>query len=99
MSGEDTKSGVPPAGVEPLARLARELPGLRLRGLMAIPRLTEDFETQRIPFRLLREILDDLNAKGLGLDTLSMGMTADLEAAVAEGATIVRIGTAIFGPR
>ena len=66
---------------------------------MAIPRPTEDFETQRIPFRLLREILDDLNAKGLGLDTLSMGMTADLEAAVAEGATIVRVGTAIFGAR
>jgi len=99
VSGEDTKSGVPPAGVEPLARLVRELPGLRLRGLMAIPRPAEDFETQRIPFRLLREILDDLNAKGLGLDTLSMGMTADLEAAIAEGATIVRIGTAIFGPR
>ena len=99
VSGEDTKSGVPPVGVEPLARLARELPGLRLRGLMGIPRPTENFETQRTPFRLLREILDDLNAKGLGLDTLSMGMTADLEAAVAEGATIVRIGTAIFGPR
>ena len=99
VSGEDTKSGVPPAGVEPLARLVRELPGLRLRGLMAIPRPAEDLETQRIPFRQLREILDDLNAKGLGLDTLSMGMTADLEAAVAEGATIVRVGTAIFGPR
>ena len=99
VSGEETKSGVPPAGIEPLARLIRELPGLRLRGLMAIPRPAEDFETQRIPFRLLREILDDLNAKGLGLDTLSMGMTGDLEAAIAEGATIVRIGTAIFGPR
>ena len=99
VSGEDTKSGVPPAGVEPLARMVRELPGLRLRGLMAIPRPAEDFETQRVPFRLLREILDDLNAKGLGLDTLSMGMTADLEAAIAEGATMVRVGTAIFGPR
>ena len=99
VSGEDTKSGVPPAEVEPLARLIRELPGLRLRGLMAIPRPAEDFEAQRIPFRLLREILDDLNAKGLGLDTLSMGMTGDLEAAIAEGATMVRVGTAIFGPR
>ena len=99
VSGEDTKSGVPPAEVEPLARLIRELPGLRLRGLMAIPRPAEDFEVQRIPFRLLREILDDLNAKGLGLDTLSMGMTGDLEAAIAEGATMVRVGTAIFGPR
>ena len=99
VSGEDTKSGVPPSEVESLARLIRELPGLRLRGLMAIPRPAEDFEAQRIPFRLLREILDDLNAKDFGLDTLSMGMTGDLEAAVAEGATIVRIGTAIFGPR
>ena len=99
VSGEGTKSGVSPAEVEPLARVIRELPGLRLRGLMAIPRPSADFESQRAPFRLLREILDDLNAKGLGLDTLSMGMTGDLEAAVAEGATIVRIGTAIFGPR
>ena len=99
VSGEDTKSGVPPAAVEPLARMVRELPGLRLRGLMAIPRPAEDFEAQRVPFRLLREILDDLNARGLELDTLSMGMTGDLEAAVAEGATVVRIGTAIFGPR
>ena len=99
VSGEDTKSGVPPSEVESLARQIRELPGLRLRGLMAIPRPAEDFEAQRIPFRQLREILDDLNAKGFGLDTLSMGMTGDLEAAVAEGATIVRIGTAIFGPR
>ncbi len=99
VSGEESKSGVPPSEVEPLARVVRELPGLRLRGLMAIPRPSEDFDSQRIPFRLLREILDDLNAKGLGLDTLSMGMTGDLEAAVAEGATIVRIGTAIFGPR
>ena len=99
VSGEETKSGVPPGEVEPLARVVRELPGLRLRGLMAIPRSSADFESQRIPFRLLREILDDLNAKGIGLDTLSMGMTGDLEAAVAEGATIVRIGTAIFGPR
>ena len=99
VSGEGTKSGVSPAEVEPLARVIRELPGLRLRGLMAIPRPSADFESQRAPFRLLREILDDLNAKGLGLDTLSMGMTGDLEAAVAEGATMVRIGTAIFGPR
>ena len=99
VSGEATKSGVPPHEVERLARVVRELPRLRLRGLMAIPRPVEDLESQRIPFRLLREIHDDLNAKGYGLDTLSMGMTGDLEAAVAEGATIVRIGTAIFGPR
>ena len=99
VSEEATKSGVPPGEVEPLARRIRALPGLRLRGLMAIPRPAADLETQRIPFRLLREILDDLNAKGLELDTLSMGMTGDLEAAIAEGTTIVRIGTAIFGPR
>ena len=99
VSAEGTKSGVLPHEVEPLARVVRELPRLRLRGLMAIPRPAADLESQRIPFRLLREILDDLNAKGFGLDTLSMGMTGDLEAAVAEGATIVRIGTAIFGPR
>ena len=99
VSGEESKSGVPPGAVEPLARTIRELPGLRLRGLMAIPRPSEGFDSQRKPFRLLREILDDLNAKGLELDTLSMGMTGDLEAAVAEGATIVRVGTAIFGPR
>ena len=99
VSGEETKSGVPPAGVESLARTVRELPGVRLRGLMAIPRPAADYEAQRIPFRLLREVLDDLNTKGLGLDTLSMGMTGDLEAAIAEGATVVRIGTAIFGPR
>ncbi len=99
VSEEATKSGVPPGEVEPFARRIRALPGLRLRGLMAIPRPAADFETQRVPFRLLREILDDLNAKGLELDTLSMGMTGDLEAAIAEGATIVRIGTAIFGPR
>ena len=98
-SGEASKSGASPADVEALARQIRELPGLRLRGLMAIPRPAEDFEAQRTPFRLLREILDDLNAKGLELDTLSMGMTGDLEAAIAEGATIVRIGTAIFGAR
>jgi len=99
VSGERTKSGVPPDAVEPLARLIRALPGLRLRGLMAIPRPATDLETQRIPFRRLREILDDLNAKGLELDTLSMGMTGDLEAAIAEGTTMVRVGTAIFGPR
>ena len=99
VSDEESKSGVRPVEVETLARFISELPGLRLRGLMAIPRPATDFEAQRIPFRRLREMLDDLNAKGLGLDTLSMGMTGDLEAAIAEGATIVRIGTAIFGPR
>ena len=99
VSGEQTKSGVLPAEVEPLARVVREQPGLRLRGLMALPRPSSDLESQRAPFRELREIRDDLNSRGFELDTLSMGMTADLEAAVAEGATVVRIGTAVFGPR
>lgn len=76
-----------------------ELPGLRLRGLMTIPEPSEDFASQRIPFRVLRELLEKCKAQGLALDTLSMGMSDDLEAAIAEGATIVRIGTAIFGPR
>ena len=99
VSGEHTKSGVDPREVEPLARVVREQPGLRLRGLMALPRPASDLESQRAPFRQLREIREDLNSRGFELDTLSMGMTGDLEAAVAEGATVVRVGTAIFGPR
>ena len=75
------------------------LPRVRLRGLMAIPEPAADEAAQRVPHRALRELLATLNDAGLGLDTLSMGMSADLEAAVAEGATIVRIGTAIFGGR
>jgi uncharacterized pyridoxal phosphate-containing UPF0001 family protein len=75
------------------------LPRLKLRGLMAIPEPAAAFELQRAPHRALRALLDELNAAGFGLDTLSMGMSADLEAAVAEGATCVRIGTAIFGAR
>jgi uncharacterized pyridoxal phosphate-containing UPF0001 family protein len=75
------------------------LPGLKLRGLMAIPEPTDDPAAQRAPFRRLREIYEYIRTSGLPLDTLSMGMSHDLEAAVAEGATIVRIGTAIFGER
>jgi len=75
------------------------LPRLRLRGLMCIPPPATDEAAQREPFARLRALLDDLNGRGHALDTLSMGMSADLEAAVAEGATIVRIGTAVFGPR
>ncbi len=82
-----------------LAAAVAALPRLTLRGLMAIPAPAKDVGTQRIPFRLLRELLEDLNRRGHALDTLSMGMSDDLEAAVAEGATIVRIGTAIFGAR
>jgi pyridoxal phosphate enzyme (YggS family) len=99
VSGEDSKSGVAPAELPALARAVAGLPRLRLRGLMAIPEPAADFEHQRAPHRALRGLLDALNAEGFGLDTLSIGMSADLEAAVAEGATWVRIGTAIFGAR
>jgi pyridoxal phosphate enzyme (YggS family) len=99
VSGEATKSGV---GSEDAARLAdavARLPRLRLRGLMAIPEPTSDTALQRQRFALLRELKDQFTARGHALDTLSMGMSDDLEAAIAEGATIVRVGTAIFGKR
>lgn len=99
LSGEATKSGVGPDALPELALAVAELPRLRLRGLMVVPAPTQDFDAQRTPFRQLRELLSQLNEHGLGLDTLSMGMSADLEAAIAEGSTIVRIGTAIFGAR
>jgi len=99
ISGEPGKAGVPAEAAAELASAIAALPRLRLRGLMTIPAPDQDFERQRVPFRRLRAILDDLSHRGLALDTLSMGMTADLEAAIAEGATIVRVGTAIFGPR
>lgn len=99
VSGEQSKSGASLDELQALASQVATLPRLRLRGLMAIPAHTEDFETQRQPFRLLHEALTQLNADGLALDTLSMGMSGDLEAAIAEGATMVRIGTALFGPR
>lgn len=99
VAGEASKSGAAPSDVPELAHAVSELPRLRLRGLMAIPPLNDDFESQRVPFRKLREILEALNARGFSLDSLSMGMSNDMEAAIAEGATIVRIGTAIFGAR
>ena len=99
LSGETSKSGVEPQQVEELARVVSELPRLRLRGLMTLPRPCDELDDQRRPFAALRGILETLNAGGLALDTLSMGMTNDMEAAIAEGATIIRIGTAIFGPR
>ena len=99
VSGEASKSGVAPVDVPGLARTVAALPRLRLRGLMAIPEPEGDFEAQRAPHRLLHELQQVLVRDGLPLDTLSMGMSADLEAAVAEGATLVRIGTAIFGTR
>ncbi len=99
VGGEDSKSGVAPEAAPALARFVRALPRLRLRGLMAIPRPAPDAQGQRAQFRVLRELLERLNAEGMGLDTLSMGMSDDLEAAIAEGATLVRVGTAIFGER
>jgi len=99
ISEEASKSGIELAQLAALANDIRQLPGLRLRGLMAIPAKAETLEGQRSIFRRLREALADLNARGHQLDTLSMGMTNDMEAAIAEGATIVRIGTAIFGAR
>ncbi|MBI2313196.1 MAG: YggS family pyridoxal phosphate-dependent enzyme [Betaproteobacteria bacterium] len=99
VSGEATKSGAAPEQVPELARRVAELPHLRLRGLMAIPEPSPDAGLQRARFRRLRELKQRLCADGLPLDTLSMGMSEDLEAAIAEGATIVRVGTAIFGTR
>ena len=101
ISGEASKSGLLPSEVPDMARAVAALPRDRLvlRGLMAIPEPAADAAAQREPLRALRELMAALNASGLALDTLSMGMSADLEAAVAEGATIVRVGSAIFGPR
>ena len=99
VSGEASKSGVAPDGVRALAETVRALPRLRLRGLMAIPEPSGDVALQRVRCAGLRQLLAQLNADGFGLDTLSMGMSQDLESAVTEGATIVRIGTAIFGER
>ena len=99
VSGEQTKSGVSLAEAPALAREIARLPRLQLRGLMAIPAPTDDFGAQRLPFSRLRALYEQLRADGLALDTLSMGMSHDLEAAIAEGATLVRVGTAIFGER
>lgn len=99
VSGEDTKSGVAPEAVEPLARAIVAMPHLELRGLMAIPAPAEDPAAQRVPFAALRRLRDVLAAQGIALPDLSMGMSADYAAAVEEGATLVRIGSAIFGAR
>ncbi|HVW52432.1 MAG TPA: YggS family pyridoxal phosphate-dependent enzyme [Trinickia sp.] len=99
VSGEASKSGVPPQDAPALARAIASLPKLRLRGLMSIPEPAADLAAQRQPHRILRELYETLRAQGIALDTLSMGMSSDLEAAVLEGATMVRIGTAIFGKR
>ncbi|HJV61789.1 MAG TPA: YggS family pyridoxal phosphate-dependent enzyme [Albitalea sp.] len=99
VSGEASKSGLAPREVREVARAVAALPRLELRGLMAIPEPAADLDAQRRPHAMLRELLETLQRDGLALDTLSMGMTADLEAAIFEGATIVRVGTAIFGGR
>ena len=99
ISGEASKSGLAPAEVPAVAQAVAALPRVRLRGLMAIPEPAGDLAAQRAPHRALRELLGALRAQGLALDTLSMGMSADLEAAVLEGSTMVRVGSAIFGVR
>jgi len=99
VDGGATKSGVSPAGLPELAHAVAQLPRLRLRGLMCIPEPAADFDSARAVFAQARLLYDRLRADGLALDTLSMGMSADLEAAVAGGSTMVRVGTAIFGGR
>jgi PLP dependent protein len=99
ISGEASKAGVLPAEALALASAMQDLAGLRLRGLMSIPEPAIDLAAQRWAHRELCELFAALNREGLALDTLSMGMTADLEAAILEGATLVRVGTAIFGAR
>jgi len=99
IDNEPNKSG---AGVDELSELAAacsELPNIRLRGLMCLPAIRDEFEAQRRPFAKLRELAEALRRSGVPIDTLSMGMTADYRAAIFEGATIVRIGTALFGER
>jgi len=99
VGGEASKGGVETADMTALALAVRELPRIRLRGLMCMPPAETDAGRQRAWFRECRQVFDYLNERGLGLDTLSMGTSADFAAAILEGATTVRIGTAIFGPR
>ena len=99
LSGEDSKGGVAVEALRELAETVARLPRLRLRGLMTMPDPNAAAERQRADFARLRQLQDGLNTAGLGLDTLSMGMSGDLEAAIAEGSTMVRVGTDIFGRR
>ncbi|UJW80753.1 YggS family pyridoxal phosphate-dependent enzyme [Hydrogenophaga sp. SL48] len=99
VDGGANKSGVAPDALSALAHAVAGLPGLRLRGLMCIPEPAPDFDSQRALFLRARGLFDDLNAQGLNLDTLSLGMSDDLDAAVAAGSTMVRVGRAIFGSR
>ena len=99
LDGATSKSGVAPAAAAELAHAVANLPHLKLRGLMSIPEPAEGIAAQRVPHQALKQLFDQLNRDGLTLDTLSMGMSADFEAAIQEGATMVRIGSAIFGQR
>jgi PLP dependent protein len=99
VSGEATKSGCPPSDALALAVTIAKQPNLRLRGVMCVPEATTDEVALRQQFSVARQVFDQLNTAGLKVDTLSMGMSADLAVAVAEGATIVRVGSAIFGQR
>ena len=99
VSGEESKGGCAPAAAADLCRAVARLPNLKLRGLMAIPEPSEESALARRRFAELRRLRDDIDAEGLALDTLSMGMSHDLEDAILEGATLVRVGTAIFGER
>jgi hypothetical protein len=99
IDGSPTKSGVVPGGALALARAVAALPGLRLRGLMTIPEPAMDMEAGCAAHTSARALFDQLNAEGLALDTLSMGMSADMDAAIAAGSTLVRVGSAIFGVR
>ncbi len=99
LEAELTKSGISPEHAVDLAQQVSTLPNIRLRGLMAIPSPNNSFSVQRRLFMQLRKLLEQINQSGLKLDTLSMGMTDDMEAAIAEGATHIRIGTALFGAR
>lgn len=99
VDNENNKAGIAPIELQDLATAVAELPGLRLRGLMCLPAVRSDFEDQRKPFKILRELAEFLESDDMKLDTLSMGMSNDFRAAIFEGATIVRLGTAIFGAR
>ena len=99
IDAEESKSGMPVDAVRELAMQVIDLPKLRLRGLMCLPAIREEFEQQRKPFAQLRELADELAANGIETDTLSMGMSGDYRAAIFERSTMVRIGTAVFGPR
>jgi pyridoxal phosphate enzyme (YggS family) len=99
VDDENSKSGIAPTELPDLAAACAELPNLRLRGLMCLPAIRSKFDEQRVPFAALRELAEKLRGNGVDTDTLSMGMSADYPAAIIEGATIVRIGTALFGAR